>query len=742
MKRFALAGITATLVLLLFAFSTGAFADDPSSTLPGIGPGVQDAVNATPDGGTLFVPAVVVSCIHLRGSQWWTVKDSEDGLATLKIAGAPPSEIRLGETVDVQGQLYWENGQPCLSNARCWAYTDSAGNILYSKDFPLMRCLMTEPWPYTVELAVPNTLFVQSFGNVRAQDDDGPPGGGGSDSAGIVAPIYCDTLAAARALYDPNNRVMVELDCCLVQDPSSSTFTLVQYDGSDSIPVYYTGSANLDPTDMINVITAAIQADSTGSNYWLEVDCGPNYGQDAYPGTVLAVPDSATIPYTLTALPMNSSNIMVDGVLVTANGTDFPRSNVCAGKARPGTVRFDKGYDEQRVHVGRGQVVDIEGSSVSIGSDGEAVINASSVTADSAGFITMPSPLGMSNRALGGGQWNHYVPTTDADSSGGPTNRGQLVRLWGTVTAVNAAGQYFYIDDGCGLSDSSGNTGVKVSWAWSLGIKPAIIAPALGSSVAVTGISGSESAGNGLYRRVLRPRDENDVTIFAAPPTVTITTPPDGSLHLASGYTTTVLVGTATATGSMASVQVKIDTGNWANASVTGSSSVIWTYNWTNISAASHTITVMATDNAGHTAITSAGVTVSTVNVIYVDSAGNDSNDSSSWNQALQTISQACSNAEENYQNYAIVSEIWVAGGTYNCADEPYSYCTSLYGGFSGTENAREQRNWVSYPTILDGHGAGAVLTVYNTTYGASGLTVDGFTIQNGYNNASAAAAE
>ena len=56
--------------------------------------------------------------------------------------------------------------------------------------------------------------------------------------------------------------------------------------------------------------------------------------------------------------------------------------------------------------------------------------------------------------------------------------------------------------------------------------------------------------------------------------------------------------------------------------------------------------------------------------------------------------------------------EIWVAAGTYpehiknktaGPSGSEVAVDTALYGGFAGTETARDQRNWQTNLTILDG---------------------------------------
>lgn len=94
--------------------------------------------------------------------------------------------------------------------------------------------------------------------------------------------------------------------------------------------------------------------------------------------------------------------------------------------------------------------------------------------------------------------------------------------------------------------------------------------------------------------------------------------------------------------------------------------------------------------------------------------------------------------------------EIWVTAGTYKPTTGTDRNATfqlkngvALYGGFAGSETARDQRDWVSYPVILSGE-LGVLGYNYDNTYhivtGASGATpdgsiLDGFTISDGYAN-------
>lgn len=104
----------------------------------------------------------------------------------------------------------------------------------------------------------------------------------------------------------------------------------------------------------------------------------------------------------------------------------------------------------------------------------------------------------------------------------------------------------------------------------------------------------------------------------------------------------------------------------------------------------------------------------------YVATSGNDSNDGSSWSKAKKTVGGALSGAVSG-------DEVWVAQGIY-VENLPITAGAALFGGFSGTETARDQRNWKANVTVLDGGNNGNYVLM---TY-VAGPAVDGFTIRNG----------
>ena len=114
--------------------------------------------------------------------------------------------------------------------------------------------------------------------------------------------------------------------------------------------------------------------------------------------------------------------------------------------------------------------------------------------------------------------------------------------------------------------------------------------------------------------------------------------------------------------------------------------------------------------------------------IVRVSPDGDDMNDGSSWTSAKRTVQAGLDAAS------VLGGEVWVRAGTYNerIALRLYAY---LYGGFAGAETARSERNWSVNKSIIDGGGAGSVVTAsLGLGYGAS--TLDGFTIRDGRTNA------
>lgn len=133
--------------------------------------------------------------------------------------------------------------------------------------------------------------------------------------------------------------------------------------------------------------------------------------------------------------------------------------------------------------------------------------------------------------------------------------------------------------------------------------------------------------------------------------------------------------------------------------------------------------------------------------IIRVDSDSlTVSPDGATWATAFRYLQDALSAAQSG-------DEIWVAEGTYEPdqgagqtpADRFASFSlkngVALYGGFSGTENVRSQRNWQSHTTVLGGdvgtpgNPTDNSFHVVSASHVSSSAVLDGFRITLGYAN-------
>ena len=108
------------------------------------------------------------------------------------------------------------------------------------------------------------------------------------------------------------------------------------------------------------------------------------------------------------------------------------------------------------------------------------------------------------------------------------------------------------------------------------------------------------------------------------------------------------------------------------------------------------TMTISACDMAGNCASQSRNF-VDLLNVIYVDKDATGLANGASWEDAFTSIGAALAVATAR-------QEIWVADGVYYPAGTLTLFDgAKIYGGFSGTETARSQRNWATNRTIISG---------------------------------------
>jgi hypothetical protein len=130
----------------------------------------------------------------------------------------------------------------------------------------------------------------------------------------------------------------------------------------------------------------------------------------------------------------------------------------------------------------------------------EIVIRATEVTVNASGQ-EVPDPLTMTGMASGGSKLGLQAGVVNDAGTGAPAqglnNIGLLVTLFGKVTQ-SSPGSFqeggFYVDDGSGLNDGSGNRGILCRPPLFFGFPGPV--PDTGRYVRVTGVMGARKSGS------------------------------------------------------------------------------------------------------------------------------------------------------------------------------------------------------------------------------------------------------
>jgi len=157
-------------------------------------------------------------------------------------------------------------------------------------------------------------------------------------------------------------------------------------------------------------------------------------------------------------------------------------------------------------------------------------------------------------------------------------------------------------------------------------------------------------------------------------------------------------------------------------------------------------IQIQGTDATGHLGVNTTVSALCVSGAIYVNATIAIGGTGASWAEAKRTIDEALRQAGNG-------NEIWVAAGVYypthssagnpNPADPraktfALKMGVAVYGGFTGTETVRAQRNWATHATVLCGD-IGTLDDSSDNSYwvvvGATGATLDGFTVTGGHEN-------
>ncbi len=140
---------------------------------------------------------------------------------------------------------------------------------------------------------------------------------------------------------------------------------------------------------------------------------------------------------------------------------------------------------------------------------------------------------------------------------------------------------------------------------------------------------------------------------------------------------------------------------------------------------------VQAQDPSGNISSKSIESTFEVPNVIYVDQNATGADNGSSWGDAFNDLSVAINAASTLAASGAEV-EVWVAAGEYGVVNRGIDIApggrASLYGGFDGTEEARNERSPGTNQTIMNAGSGGYHLIID----GGGDFVLDGFTMTEG----------
>ncbi|MDO8682416.1 MAG: right-handed parallel beta-helix repeat-containing protein [Armatimonadota bacterium] len=661
------------------------------------------------DGTAVSLDAVMVDKIRAKQEPaYFTAREGFNAKDRIVILTPPSPELGLGMSVDIEGIVNTlPNGCRAITDVKVYGYADKNGSLLQNGPLP-KGLIAPTPWERKVDLTVESKADALGLVSRFSYEPNTNP----SQSPTYYANIS-DAASGAGILTDGDFIQLAEFECKPILsvgvDPTYGNYFIMGEDsGPDTLKVYY--QTAVADTSRVNRVSGQLREQSGGQV--LCVNSGPGYNPQLYKGS-LQVAAKWTIAWAKTfsngtTLPYPIKDKIVSRVFPSA-GYFYVQE-----PTRWGGIRV-----QSNATVAPGDKVTVSGTIQIQEGEEERKIVASGITDQVSG--AEPNPIYVNHRFFGGDGPNEYTP--GITGARGTSNTGLLVKVLGRVSLVNIADKYFYMDDG---SRDSMDVPIllKVSWNWegSQDGNPPIAAPEVGWYVAVTGISSSEkSQPESDTIRVLRLREQKDLQVVTPvdgeDPYVSLTSPPGNEIHIASGQSSVQLAGIASdAPTGVTSVQVGFtamgsgtEPASWSVANYYRNT-LVWTFDWT--SPVSKRVWIKATDFAHRTMTIYRDITVTSVNVIYVDKDGPNGN-GLSWATAKTTVAGGLAIASGK--------EVWVAEGVYN-EDITLNSGIGLYGGFAGNETAREQRNWVTRTCSL--------MTVGIPEQANSNTVFDGFNIQ------------
>ena len=418
-------GKTVWALILLLALAGSVLAFDTPDWMIRIGT-VPHAITLA-DGSHVCLDAVEIEKIRAKESPaYFVIKDWFDPDSKLLVMTQPSSELRLGQTIDVEGTISTlADGRRAIVNPTVLGYTDEDGKLLLSG--PRMKGIDEPfPWEWKVDLTVSGESRLQS--NQSLQNEQ---------LLDSLPEELCETIADAKAVSDGT---AVELRCKPITSIDSGFFIMGEDGSSDTLKVYYSGTVSV--ADRIRTITGTIQTEDF--ERVLDVDSGPDYDPQIFVGSIQTATEG-TIEWVKT---WPDGHVFESGditdKIVTRDWTDY---FYIEQDDRSCGIRIEKTAHGRQ----RNDKVSVEGT-LGTNADLERYIAATTVTLNGSGSLT---PVFMIQRSLGGGDFA-YLPGPPASGQRGTkdahgvNNIGLLLTGLGRVTAMDTGSppQWFRIDDG------------------------------------------------------------------------------------------------------------------------------------------------------------------------------------------------------------------------------------------------------------------------------------------------------
>ena len=502
-------------VLIVFCLASGAWCSLPWTTRQGT---IANA-KSLPDGSSVYLDAEdIVKIKAQQYNPYFLITEPFDSKSKLVVLTPPSSELRLGQIVDIEGEITTlpDGITRAITDVTVWGYTDADGNLLYHG--PLIKGLL-EPtqWKWMVDLTVRRStrMFNNSEGTTAEQPntnlDPGP------DFYPEISDILSSSDSSTSSAQTQNiqsryngvpdvigllDASLVELQCKRITAVGTEMIDGITYNymdvtedlpSTDTIRAFYTGNAST--TDRINQITGQIR--HVGTIPVICVDAGPNYNPQIFEGTCqLAAQGSIAWAKTFAdgaQLPAQLTGKIVSGEFYALGYLYIQEPNRASGiRVRPTADYWTQNGD--RITIASAQITT---------ENNQRVL---SVSPSNIGWLSNGNvnPIGMNNKTVTGGSFNVFTP--GATGVFGLNNVGVLVKTWGKVTDVQPS--CFFINDG------SDTQGVKVDLNIGGNIPHNLQD---GDYGAVTGIASLENM-NDHNIRVIKPRGYYDIQLIQAVP--------------------------------------------------------------------------------------------------------------------------------------------------------------------------------------------------------------------------------